>query len=164
MNEAPFPELEDQEEGGNFDYSSSSIGVKTYYRMDISLQVVETIREAGNFYTMFKFPGVYKEQFITNCYTSFVSKFYTLWLMSSCFTSDAKIISKIEEFFDRPEISCWHTAAIKTNDKQIEIYKNTTDVMQLLQEYIIQLKKDKIYDPSIERFRDNPARAWEKNI
>lgn len=131
-------------------YGFQSVGNKGLHRFFISVKVLDTIQLQKELFKSIRF-GINQNKIAVQ-YTEFAGEFYGLFQLTYLLTKDEKLVGEIEEFF--------------SSKTEIKFSKNLVPVnrcVELFKMYMVQLKKDGIYDPSIFHTFSHPSNAMEES-
>lgn len=131
------------------------IGKKDFFRVIISIRVLDTIELAGSLTTCLSL-GCREPRVI---YSEFMDGFHKLYLATAISTNDSELLEKIEEAFytnrmDEP----WQFGG------QIDFRKKSWKFIDLFKEYMLQLKEDGLYNPEITKKINDFEEVWRDSI
>lgn len=125
------------------------VGQKYLFRNALSLQIMGIFAQCGILVNCLKM----------NCrapnaaYNNFVSSFHELYLTTALSTNDSNLLKLIEAAFDGD----W---GYKT---KADWRKKSFQFINLFKAYLVQIKKDGLYNPEITR-KDNSQKVWQDSI
>ena len=137
-----------QEGAGGNPYSQNS-GMKGLERYDITLRVINCVDSMGDLYTALRFGGINSGSH--GAYVSFISEFFKLFHITASLLNESAIplIADIETSFSEDiEISPQIAGKFLTH----------------FEDYLHELQKAGVYDPTITRQMYHPGNAWERSI
>ncbi|MDR2944679.1 MAG: hypothetical protein LBU81_06350 [Methanosarcinales archaeon] len=136
---------------GDTSQGYQSVGNKGLHRFFISVKVLDTINLQKELFKMVRF-GINQNK-IAFTYAAFTAEFYGLFQLTYLLTKDEELVGEIERFF-----------GAETDLKFGKDVKNMNRSIDLFKQYMVQMKKDGIYDPSIFHTFNHPSNAMEESL
>lgn len=140
---------------GNPEYQS--VGNKGLYRHHISMMVLNAFEAKRSLYNSLKLK-IEPQHSVIN-YKHFISAFAGLFDLVSFALKNEKFRSTVHQFLYKSEHN------FQNLDESKEKFASTTSyAMILFEKFILEMKQDGIYDPTIFFKYDLPQNAWEDSF